>query len=285
MANIRELNRKIGSLRNMQKVMRAMNMIASTKFRKMSQLQFSLPFFSDNIERLERDIRSSFSQNSTLEIDGYDKVGSVEIVVFSADKGLCGAHNSTIRKASSLLAETKRSEGVEVEFTCVGTKAAAFCRRNGYKVYHTAEINEKTLTDETLRKMADGLLARFYEGKVHEIHIIFNEFASTLSQPTRVLRALPFEHSDTPPGGEVHAEPESDVFLKESAKAILNYRLKTALLHSRLSENAARMTAMDNATQNSEDLIFRYSKLRNKARQTTITNELIEIVAGKEAMG
>lgn len=274
----------------MQKVMRAMNMIASTKFRKMNYLQFSLPFFKGNIESLERDIIASFSgrfgKKNCREIDGYENVESVGIVLFSADKGLCGAHNSSVRKAAELLAETNRAKGVEVEFTCVGTKAAAFCRRNGYKIYHQTEINEKTLTDPVLRDIAGNLLERFHSGKVQEIYVVYNEFVSTLAQDTKALRVLPFEPPgmDDNPGAELHTEPESALFLKESVKAILNYRLKMALLNSRLSENAARMTAMDNATHNSEDLIFRYSKLRNKARQTSITNELIEIVAGKEAM-
>jgi len=274
----------------MQKVMRAMNMIASTKFRKMTYLQETLPFFKNNIERLERDIRASFAgrygKKRFPEIDGHEKVETVEIVLFSADKGLCGAHNSSVRKAAALIIEAKRAEGIDAEVTCFGNKGAAFCRRNGYKIYHQTEIGEKTLTDENLRAIADNLLERFKTGKIQEIHLVYNEFLSTLSQSTTVLQALPFipPGADEKPGAELITEPESDAFIRQSAKAVFNYKLKTALLNSYISEHASRMTAMDNATHNSEDLIFRYSKLRNKARQTTITNELIEIVAGKEAM-
>jgi F-type H+-transporting ATPase subunit gamma len=286
MANARDLSRKIYSLRNMQKVMRAMNMIASTKFRKISYLQESISFFNDNIETLEKDIMLAFHGGGYLEIDGYDDVKNIEIVMFTADRGLCGAHNSTIQKATGLLVDTKNKNNIESEMTCIGRKAAVFSRRNDYKIYHQTEINEKVLSYSGLRLIADSLLERFYSGAIQEIYLVFNEFFSTLSQSTKVVRVMPFpvpEYIITDVES-VFTEPQEAIFLRQSARAIFNYRMKTALLNSYLSEHASRMTAMDNATNNSEDLINHYNKLRNKARQTTITNELIEIVAGKEAM-
>ena len=286
MANARDLSRKIYSLRNMQKVMRAMNMIASTKFRKISYLQESISFFNQNIELLEKDIILAFHGGGYLEIDGYSDVKNIEIVMFTADRGLCGAHNSTVQKATGLFADTKFKKNIEAEITCIGRKGAVFCRRNNYKIYHQTEINEKVINDVSLRQIADSLLDRFYSGTIQEIYLVYNEFISTLSQSTKVVRVMPFATPEyvITEVESVFTEPEEASFLKQSARAIFNYRMKTALLNSYLSEHASRMTAMDNATNNSEDLINHYNKLRNKARQTTITNELIEIVAGKEAM-
>jgi len=286
MANVRDLSRKIYSLRNMQKVMRAMNMIASTKFRKISYMQNSLKFFSETIEKLEKDIILAFKNKGYIEIDGYDSVKKIEIVTFTADRGLCGAHNSSILKAANLMAQTNNQKNIESEFTCVGRKSAIFCRRNNYKIYHQTEINEKVLKDAALQDIADSLLKRFHSREIEEVYLIYNEFQSTLIQSTKAIRVLPLQEPDyiLTQTEEVFVEPSEHQFAHYSAKALLNYKLKTALLNSYLSEHASRMTAMDNATNNSEDLINHYNKLRNKARQTTITNELIEIVAGKEAM-
>jgi len=286
MANVRDLSRKIYSLRNMQKVMRAMNMIASTKFRKISYLQDSLKFFNEKVEELEKDIILSFKNKGYIEIDGYDEVKKIEIVTFTADRGLCGAHNSSVLKAADFMVETNLNNGIEAEFTSIGRKGAAFCRRNNFRIYHQTEISEKVLTDSALRNIADSLIGRFYSGEIQEIYFIYNEFVSTLLQSTKAVRVLPLQEPDyvLTKAEEVFVEPSEQQFALHSARALFNYKLKTALLNSYLSEHASRMTAMDNATNNSEDLINHYNKLRNKARQTTITNELIEIVAGKEAM-
>ena len=286
MANVRDLTRKIYSLRNMQKVMRAMNMIASTKFRKISYMQDALKFFNTTLEPLEKTIMLSFYGGGHLEIDGYDKLKNIEIVMFTADRGLCGSHNSTIHKATALLVETNTGKDISSELTCIGRKGASFCRRNDFKIYHQTEINEKVMNDITLRSISDTLLERFYNGNIQEIYLVYNEFISTLQHSTKVVRVMPFpepEYVVTKPD-EIETEPQEQEFIRQAAKAIMNYRMKTALLNSYLSEHASRMTAMDNATNNSEDLIHHYNKQRNKARQTNITNELIEIVAGKEAM-
>ena len=207
--------------------------------------------------------------------------------MFTADRGLCGSHNSSVQKNTSMLINSKRQKGINCEVVCLGTKGNAFCRRNGYKIYHQTEISERTLNDSVLDDIANSLIARFTSRKMQEIYFIYNEFVSTLVQNTQTIRVLPLLAE--PSNGSVSAtdmvtEPEEPEFVRQSVKALFNYKLKTALLNSYLSEHAARMTAMDNATNNSEDLINQYAKLRNKARQSTITNELIEIVAGKEAM-
>ena len=286
MANVRDLSRKIVSLRNMQKVMRAMHMIATTKFRKISYMQESLAFFNRNLQEIEKEIMLAFKTKNYLELEGYDEVKTIEVIMFTADRGLCGAHNSTVQKAAALLIETNAKKGIEAEVTCIGKKSAAFSRRNNFKIYHQTDISEKVLNYQMLNNISDALLERFHNGTVQEIYCVYNEFVSTLQQSTRVVRMMPFEEPDyiITETEEVMSEPADDAFVKQSAKAVFNYKMKTALLNSYLSEHASRMTAMDNATTNSEDLINHYAKQRNKARQTTITNELIEIVAGKEAM-
>jgi F-type H+-transporting ATPase subunit gamma len=270
----------------MQKVMRAMNMIASTKFRKISYLQDSLKFFNLKVEELEKDIILSFKNKRYLEIDGYDEIKRIEIVTFTADRGLCGSHNSSLLKAANLMVKTNLQNSVDVEFTCIGRKGAAFCRKNNFKIYHQTEISEKVLNDQALQNIAKSLIQRFSSGEIQEVYFIYNEFVSTLMQTTKAIRVLPLQEPDyiLTETEEVFVEPSERQFAIHSAKALFNYKLKTAMLNSYLSEHASRMTAMDNATNNSEDLINHYNKLRNKARQTTITNELIEIVAGKEAM-
>ena len=131
-------------------------------------------------------------------------------------------------------------------------------------------------------------MKRFLNNEIQQVHLIANYFVSMLHQETRTVQVLPFPSSDTKDNqrraGEASFEPAPDDFFKEAGQLYLYYKLMSALFNSYLSEQSARMTAMENATKNSEDLIKHYVKLMNRARQANITNDLIEIISGKEAL-
>jgi F-type H+-transporting ATPase subunit gamma len=141
---------------------------------------------------------------------------------------------------------------------------------------------------KSLKQIAADMLKRFLAGDVHTVITVYNKFVSTIHQETKIVQLLPLPVRGDPDKKPMvfsgYTEPEEDMFLTKAAVVYLFYQLQSALFNSRLSEQAARMTAMENATNNSEDLIHRYARARNRVRQATITNELIEIISGKEAM-
>ncbi len=296
MSNVRDLGRKIGSLQNMQKVTKAMNMISSIKLRKLYGLQSALNTFHAKAGEFSNELMASLQGLVHPVVSGYPEVKRVHLIMFTADKGLCGTHNSSVTKAVERFVSEKQEQDIEVELTSIGNKGTAFCRRKEYDVYQKSEIAEKTFTKDRLNKMASDIFERFMKGDVQKIYIIGNIFYSALQQETELKQVFPviMEKSESGDGadgaeseasaGPIQIEPSGDELAVSAGYLMFKYRLNSYLLHSLLSEHSSRMTAMENATNNSEDLINKYVTMQNHARQATITNELIEIVSGKEAL-
>lgn len=302
MANIKDLNRKIISLQNMQKVTRAMNLIASTRFHKLVSIQGSLDRFAFAMGKIAADMNDRLDKRAHPALGGYQDLKKSHVILFTSDKGLCGAHNNSVHRELAGFIEKHRQNEVDTELTSFGAKGINFCRRRGYRVVDTGLMNERVMNTEKLRGTASKIFSRFNTGEVQEVYLLFNRYISTLQQETVLEKVLPV----TPPApqneeagssgrpepdlrqgagsGEAETEPGMESFIASAAELYLYYALSLALYNSYLSEYASRMTAMENATDNSEDLIDRYRTLQNRARQANITNEIIEIVSGKEAM-
>jgi len=288
MSNIRDLTTKINSLKNMQKVMSAMNMIASIKLRKLFAVQKSLSLFTQSVDDMCKLIFFGLQQEPSLLTTGYDEVKMAHIIMFTADKGLCGTHNSSVQKAVTALIEENNSAGIATDLTCIGNKGAHFCKRKEYKIFQQAEIGDKVFGAEQLNALSRKIVERFKNGDIQKLYVVSNVFHSTLRQETVTLQLLPVFLSENDRGesfaGEISTEPDKTEFANTLIDLYVLYKLKSLLLHSYLSEHASRMTAMENATDNSEDLINKYRTMQNHVRQASITNELIEIVSGKEAL-
>jgi F-type H+-transporting ATPase subunit gamma len=287
MASIRDLNHKIGSLQNMQKVMRAMNMIASTKFSKLLTKQIALLKFTEALEDVRNSLFLRISQSSSPIVTGKVDSKRVHIILFTADRGLCGSHNNSISKGLEKLVAKLGVDVDDFDVTSVGSRGAKYCRKREYNIYHTVDINEKTLQDGNLLRISQTLLKRFNNSEIGSAYIVYNKFISALTQDTTVEKVLPIQ-IDKEFLANNNQEVTSDVsdleLAEHAAPMLIFYQLKTALSNSYLSEHGARMTAMENASNNSQDLIERYGAIKNRARQTAITNELTEIVSGTEAM-
>jgi F-type H+-transporting ATPase subunit gamma len=295
MATARDLNNKIASLQNMQKVMSAMNMIASTKLRKLLGKQAALEQFSTAVDAVG-DAVAAVLNSAESKLAGSSKNDSrIHLIVIAADKGLCGSHNSSVLKTLAKTIEKEKKNGTAADVTCIGIRAATFCRRHDYEILHAIDSNERHISDTALREIAAELAKRLEKGEINKIILIHNHFVSTLVQQTRQVAIYPVKTAaaDKKDGDEkeqkkattvTETAPALEEFISPAAILYFYYRIKSGLSDSYLSEHAARMTAMENAKTNSEDLINRYGTIRNRARQTAITSELIEIVAGKEAM-
>ncbi|MBN2739030.1 MAG: ATP synthase F1 subunit gamma [Spirochaetales bacterium] len=290
MSNIRDLNRKIHSLRNMQKVMSAMNMIASIKLRKLTRLQDSLITFSDSLKVMRENIMTTLHHKKEPIIYGYKTIKKIHVIILTADKGLCGSHNNSIRKMADAILVKYGGDNQTFEFTCVGTKGINFCKTKQLDIVAQSPIHESIFTMDKLKSFSDRIFHSFYEGKNQLVLLLYNQFHSTIQQTPVISQLLPLSpNHETEETASInkyagYTEPKEKKFLPQAARLYLSYSFQAALYHSLISEQAARMTAMENATNNSEDLINRYGRARNRARQASITNELIEIISGKEAM-
>lgn len=288
MAQFKYYRSRINTLRNMKKVMSAMRMIATIKTHKLLRFQASLGLFEKALGTITCDMTGGLDPSLYSPDNGIKGVNKKHVVIFTADRGMCGSHNSSIYKAIDQFTQRCANERVPFDVSCIGHRGAGYCKRKALTTTYQSEIHERTCTPEALRTLASAIMNRFLNNEVREIHLISNYFISVLQQDTLTTQLLPF----TCPGKkDAHGivsgrctEPEPRRFLAEAGTLYLSYKLTSALFNSHMSEHAARMTAMENATANCEDLIGRYVKLRNRARQSSITNALIEIISGKEAL-
>lgn len=291
MSNVRDIGRKIQSLKNMQKVTRAMNMISSIKLKKYLAMQKAADSFLEATDSICKQIVSNLRTSNHSAVHGYSTINKVHSIVFSADKGLCGTHNNSVLKSADKFIHTMKRKGITVECTCLGIKAMNHARREEWEVSRTEEMNERTITAEVLHSIADEIYEKFNKGDIQQVWIFGNIFKSTLHQDTEQKPVLPLSmHIDKDElkklqtNAPMETEPQGEHLAGIYSRIYLNDILRGFLIHSFLSEHSSRLTAMENATNNSDDLIKKYKTMQNHARQAAITNELIEIVSGTETL-
>jgi F-type H+-transporting ATPase subunit gamma len=272
-----EATQKIHSLTNIHKVTAAMNVIASLRLRPLTARLTALGIFEAGVAAwltaMAPVLKESTSRGTT------EKQARTLAVVFTSDRGLCGSHNHGIHKMLDQLAIENPHRTIEV--FGVGTRGAAYARRKGHTVVE--QVSVKGLTRSALDGLADEALERFAEGQVDNVVLLFNQFVSTLRQVPRRRTVLPFPEAMSD-GIGCSFEGAAEQLAEESVPLLVRYQFSAALSHSLVSEQAARMTAMDSASKNARDLLNRAVKDRNRARQRGITSELMEVISGKEAM-
>ena len=291
MASLKELKGRINSVKSTQKITKAKQMVAAAKLRRaQAAAEAARPYAS----RMS-DVMASLA--SKVSGDGAPRLlagtGSRQrhlLVVVNTDKGLCGGLNSNIVKEAKTQARDLIAQGKDVTFYLVGKKGRAPIRRDYEdrikKHFDTSDV--RTPGFEEAEEIADDLIERFEEGQFDVAHLVYPTFKSALAQdPTTVqLIPVPSPSAEETPGGDavVEYEPGEEEILAELLPRYIKTRLFGALLEREASEQGASMTAMDNATRNAGDLINKLTIQYNRSRQAAITTELIEIIAGAEAL-
>jgi len=285
MAAYRDLGRKISSLQNMQKVTRAMNMISSIKLKKYMVIQEPLSRFHQEIDLMCNRVLERTRETEHSLTTGYPQVKRVHLVLYTGDKGLCGNHNNRVIKSLEYFTQALKKENKELELTCLGQKGIQYAQRHGYKVRHQIKMTEKTLTPQRIETLSRDLYQLYITGEIQQIFLLGNLFVSTLQKDTTRQQILPLVPSDAPEEEEVlEGELGSIPLLERFCQSYLQDKITVFMNSSYLSEHSSRLTSMENATSNAEDLINKYTNLENHARQGAITDELIEIISGKEAL-
>jgi F-type H+-transporting ATPase subunit gamma len=293
-AQVREYRARIRSAQTTKKITRAMELISASRIAKAQQrVAASLPY-SQAVTRAVSAVATYTNVDHILTREA-ENPRRAAIVVFTSDRGLAGAFNSSILKKSEELAELLRGEGKEVVSYLVGRKAVGYYRFRRREYVRDWVGGTDNPDADTAKEIADAVVAHFVqdtdEGGVDEIHVVYSRFVSMLTQTPEMLRLLPLEVVE---GVEVPAEnqalplyefePDATEVLDALLPAYIESRLYSAMLESAASKHAATQRAMKAASDNADTLIRDYTRLANNARQQEITQQISEIVGGADAL-
>ncbi|MBN8531676.1 MAG: F0F1 ATP synthase subunit gamma [Alphaproteobacteria bacterium] len=294
MASLKALKNRIKSVKSTQKITKAMKMVAASKLRRAREQAEATRPYAERMERMLRSLATSFlgNENAPKLLVGNGNNKTHLIVVMTSDRGLCGAFNSSILRETRKTIRALQGEGKTVKLLCVGRKGFDLLQRE-YAPLLLGRVEEvsgkKTLSYAEGALLADRITELFTKGEVDVISILFNRFRSAISQIPTLQQIIPLQMEEaTAVSGEAlpayDYEPDEEEILKELLPKNLAMQSYRALLESAASEQGARMTAMDNATRNSGDMIKKLNLVYNRSRQAAITKELIEIISGAEAV-
>ena len=291
MPSLQHTRRRIVSVKNTQKITKAMKLVSAAKLRRAQERVLAARPYADQMTALQRQLcRNLTSSDQPLM---QRKTGAnVELVVVSADRGLCGSFNAQMFRHAVDLAERLEAEGRVVTLTTIGRKARDFFRRRRWPITKSWVQLFDRLQFEQADAIARELIELFTASRV-EVRLLFTEFRSVVSQRVTGQVLLPVggqaagESEDVAPdsaAGSYLYEPEEDQLLAELLPRAVAVQLFRALLESAASEQGARMMAMDSASRNAGQMIGRLTLIYNKTRQAAITKELMDIVGGAEAL-
>jgi len=295
MPSLKDLRNSIGSVRNMRKITSAMKMVAASKLRRaQEQAQIAQPYaqrMQGILSRLAANYVATTSSPKLLTGTGKDQVHL--LLVVTSDRGLAGGFNSnSVREARKVIRQLL-TEGKEVKLLTVGRKAKDLLRRDqANRMVQTFEgIGSKRVAFTEAEGIANAIVAMYEAGAFDVCTIIYNRFKSVIAQIPTATQLIPFAlpvdavKTESREARAVYEfEPSEDEILEALLPRNFAIQIYGALLDSAAGEQAARMTAMDNASRNAEDLTKRLTLRYNRARQAAITKELIEIVSGAEAL-
>ncbi len=286
MAVGKEIRNQISSIRNTQKITSAMEMVAASKMRKaQDRMQLGKPY-SQAIRSVISHIANANPEYKHVYMQER-KTRRVGYIVISTDRGLCGGLNANLFKALLLDMKSKKDTGVEIDLCAIGAKASAFFNTFGGNVIAAVRNIGDQPTPQDVIGAVKVMLDAYDEGKIDRLYVVFNEFVNTMVQQPTVSQLLPLpasEEMDFKHSWDYIYEPDS----KELLDAILTRYIETqvyqAVVENNACEQAARMIAMKNATDNAGELMDELQLIYNKARQAAITQELSEIVGGASAV-
>ncbi|MET1756743.1 F0F1 ATP synthase subunit gamma [Novosphingobium sp. RD2P27] len=291
MASLKELKGRINSVKSTQKITKAKQMVAAAKLRKAQAAAESGRPYAQRLAEVMASLSSKITvtENSPKLLAGTGSNSVHLLVVANSDKGLAGAFNSNIVKAALAAARRLEGEGKTVLFYLIGRKGRAVIRRNYPKsilhMFDTTDVREPGFNEA--EKIADELVKLYEEGRFDVAHLFFSKFKNALTQEPTEQQIIPVpapKAAVAKSDAVVEYEPDEEEILAALLPRYLKTQIFGALLENMASEQGASMTAMDNATRNAGDLIKKLTIQYNRSRQAAITTELVEIIAGAEAL-
>ena len=297
MAGLKEVRIRIASVKSTQQITNAMKMVAASKLRKAQTAIIKLRPYAAKLREILQNLSASIDSSDENIYSQERRVEKVLLVVVASNRGLCGAFNSNIIKTAVNLANERYPEQFaagNVHFLTIGRKATEFFRKRKFNVLESHDELFDSLTFANAAPLAESLMKRFAAKEYDRIELVYNQFKNAAVQRITIEQYLPI----APPSGDAAAapgappapvadyifEPGKETIVRELIPKTLRIQLFKAVLDSFASEQGARMTAMQKATENAKDLIRDLNITYNKVRQNSITNAILEIVSGAEAL-
>ncbi len=290
--NIRDLRRRIRSVKNTAQLTRAMKMVSAAKLRRAQEAMLAARPYSEALRRVlgQIGVRADQALHPLLEVR---PVRDIDLYVISGDRGLAGAFNTNILRAAEHWRGARTDEGANVRLTLIGRKAQDyFKRRPQAQVAASYTDVYRGMTFAFAQQHAKEMERRFLAGETDAVYIAYNEFRSVMSQKVVVAPVLPLSkvageetEAARQHGVDYLYEPAPDAQLGQLLSRFVAFGLWRALLESQAAEHGARMSAMENATRNAGEMIGKLTLLMNRMRQAAITTEIIEVVSGAESLG
>jgi F-type H+-transporting ATPase subunit gamma len=291
MANLKEIRTRLGSVKTTRQITSAMKMVSAAKLRKAQDAIIQMRPYANTLQKILKDVSLNNEGEANDIYRKQREIGSVLLVVITSNKGLCGAFNANIAKrAISDIMEIYSAlyQSGKLDILCIGKKGAEILKSKGIKAsqFHH-ELLEK-LEYQAVRSVAVDIIDKYLSGNYDQVKLYFNQFKNAGTQLVTAEQYLPYlgitEEGAEKENCDFIMEPSQEDIIKDLIPKSLRVQLYKALLDSVASEHGARMTAMHKATDNASELIKSLQLEYNKARQATITNEILEIVGGAEAL-
>jgi F-type H+-transporting ATPase subunit gamma len=285
----RALRRRIRSVQATMKITKAMELIATSRIVKAQQRVAAARPYSERITEVLRNLAAAGAGGDSPLLTEREDVRTVAYVVIAADRGLCGAYNSSVIRAAERSMQRQRAEGRQTRLVTVGKKAASYFRFRGWDIDAHFQGFADQPAYEDARSIAEQVVTQFGSGEYDLVELAYTQFLSVASQRVVIRRFVPLDRSMIEqaaegPHADYEFEPDPQEILDRLLPRYAEARLYAALLDGAASFLAAQQRAMKSATDNAEDLMVRYSRAMNRARQDSITTEIMEIVGGAEAM-
>ena len=284
MASLIDLRRRIRSIKNTQQITRAMKMVATARLRRAQDKILAARPYAEELRRVVVNLSSRMGELTHPLLEEREEK-SVLVAVVTGDKGLCGSFNSNVvRRAGEVLGQHEGSE-----LLLLGRRGNEFYKRRPTPIRRAYTTLFTNVTFEQASEIADDVSNAFTAHEYDAVYVVYNQFVSVIQQKLTVERLLPLRSADDREaepiaGGEYLFEPAPSDILSEVVGGYLTSQIYRILLDSQAAEHAARMTAMDSATNNAGDLIDSLTLTYNRSRQSAITKELIEVVSGAQGL-
>ncbi len=299
MANIRQLDKRRKSVKNVRKITRTMELIATARFKKAMDRAAAATDYTKRITSIVQDIANSGTDVSHALLTAHDSVDAMDMLVLTANRGLCGGYNGSVVRAATVRRNEIKKEIEAGQTRVSGKRGISALRFAGVPIEKTYTEFDDQPSFAAVAKIADELIERYISGKIDRVDIAYTKFITISKQTVVVETLLPFASLAPAPNAGGAAEPAKatgarDIYeflpsasgiLEEVVPASFRARLFKCFLDAAVSEQIARMIAMKSATENAGDIIKSLSRTYNRARQSKITQEIMEIIGGVEALG
>lgn len=287
MIGIREFNKKIGSLKNTRKMTKTMKMVSASKFKRAYKAQANAQIYAERLTDLMTRLAASGGQHPLMKAKA--KKANALVLVVTSDKGLCGGFNNNLIRTVRKWGVENPNQYAKIDYSFCGRRGFMAFRRSVNVNKHYEGVTLKPNFNDALTiaaELSESFLNNYYD----EVLLAYNRFVSPMLQQPTIEQILPLNTKQATQTevkkvqGDYEYEPEQKELFEFLVPKYLNFKIYYTLLETAAGEHGARMSAMDKASQNTADLIDRYTLLRNRARQASITTELIEIISGAEAL-